>query len=624
MKFPAPLFLFLLLSLAGIATPRALLGYDAPNFDLEVFSADGVFLSDSDKESVLEALAAIASNFPNSKVDEDLKEKALGIALRIDPLHFNARTAHDALRQGYTPKPTNYFDSLSAISEALWGVSTRLLDGPAEPEEAVLATYLMEISLLTHPAPPDDRLYQFAALTESNANRWGRFLQLQPDDNASSRRAQMIDREREDILSRFTPETSMATTQVTTPPRSPGGKGPGMKKRPSASRPKSNDRASFEPITVSLPAVLFAKTVGGSTVGGPLSLHIRKPQSGPERELFPFIEAEASPPYPRFPLFSGRSGIRVVNLETTSAQAEQRGWEWPGVVVGEVHFDTEDSLPGPRRLCTANGRLASRILLECALSDKEINPDFAIAGELGSLGLTVELEGEPIDAVRSGSGLDVPYLLFPEPSLESLVAQVETDEDVQLLFGTEIISFTNLEEALFAFSEPTDEALKRASGIFSEIREASTRMALQEFVRNDKVIERLHEVVAAYPRHLSAKAILSYGQKPISRTVTIRMDVEKISSLIQPLIDIADPESDLNEARNSFDDIELALSRMRSEISPEARDYFDAAEDLVEASELFLNLTNRETAIAQQRERELHERITALEEEGARLGVSKP
>ena len=113
-------------------------------------------------DGTTEALAAIASNFPgHPSVDSDLREKALALSLRLNPLHLHSRLAHSALLNGTTPEKTAYFDSLSAVSETLWTTAKRLTKTPTDPEERKLAPYVMELSLLTQPSPPIERVRLF-------------------------------------------------------------------------------------------------------------------------------------------------------------------------------------------------------------------------------------------------------------------------------------------------------------------------------------------------------------------------------------------------------------------------------------------------------------------------------
>jgi hypothetical protein len=180
--------------------------YEAPNFDHPVFDRDGIFLEPSDKEGLLGALAAIACNFHSQpKVDDDLREKAIAIALSLDPLHFNSRQANEALTRGNIPEKTGYFDSISLVSETLWSAASLLTDDPIEPEEKKLAGYLMELSLVLHPDPAEERLAAYEAATKDLPLAWSNFISLDPIEKQSTTRSTNWKREAIELLRRPTP-----------------------------------------------------------------------------------------------------------------------------------------------------------------------------------------------------------------------------------------------------------------------------------------------------------------------------------------------------------------------------------------------------------------------------------
>ena len=139
---------------AWFLTFQILVAYDAPRLEESLFDPDALFIKDRDKEILVEALNAVAGNFSDSKlIDDDLREKALALALQIDPLNINARNTHRALLNGRPPVKSAYFvESVSEVSERLWNISDLLAQG--EPEARKLALYLKELSLVLHPKPP--------------------------------------------------------------------------------------------------------------------------------------------------------------------------------------------------------------------------------------------------------------------------------------------------------------------------------------------------------------------------------------------------------------------------------------------------------------------------------------
>ena len=93
--------------------------YDAPRFEQALINPDALFMTGHDKKMLVEALNAVAGNFPDSSlIDDDLREKSLALALLIDPLNVNARGTHRALLGGKAPQKSAYFvDSVSSVTK---------------------------------------------------------------------------------------------------------------------------------------------------------------------------------------------------------------------------------------------------------------------------------------------------------------------------------------------------------------------------------------------------------------------------------------------------------------------------------------------------------------------------
>ena len=210
--------------------------YDLPEIGPGLFSADGVFLNQEDPSTLLDAPSAIGSTFcGNARVDDDLREKSLALALRLDPLHDHSRVAHRELAKGATPPPTGFFDTLASVSETLWTIGNRLAGPPLDPEERRLARYLLELSLLTHPEPPADRLEAFAAVCDGQAPEWETAVRLQHDTNRSTERALVLFRESVERLREKRLETAVAIhadPPVGTQPSVAPARGPGNPREP--------------------------------------------------------------------------------------------------------------------------------------------------------------------------------------------------------------------------------------------------------------------------------------------------------------------------------------------------------------------------------------------------------
>lgn len=573
-------------------------GYDSPDFVTRVFSGDGIYLPDDQKTSLLEALAAIASNFPNNqKVDDDLKEKAIALALRIDPLHYHSRLAQRALAKGEMPKPTSFFDSLSSISETLWTIATRFSTPPLEPEQYILAHYLMEMSLLTHPEPPSARLEVFATDTDPRDLQWDKFVKLAPKPNGSTALAKFLLKEGSELV-RENRQKNPAKEDRT-------------KERLTAADPlPSPDRTrpvEFTPVIRSLAAVREVKIMDESKpVIGTVSLTIRNPARNAERQWL--NEQMALTP---FPLIPSQQSTPVDSISIPGGLSVAAAWSWPPDTLGEVSFVPLTSAPGPRRLISTEVFLPTIVLIEGALKNLTVNEEFLLAGTLNPTTLAPSLTGSVFETLTVARKNGQKYLLVPATVEDELVELLLKSNQLDLLFSPELVSYTSPEGAIARILSPTDPSFTEASTVFAEIKAVTERMSLPDLARNLKVQERLESILATCPDHLSARVMLEFGKRPVTPEMRLKDLSGRIDTIVRPFLTLDD--SDTNQAilKQKIEAAEVSFSRIRSDVPLEGREFLSAAEDLVDAVEMFLSLTNKSTSIAIQRRREANQAIAA-------------
>lgn len=613
-----------------LAAPCA--AYDVPNFDRPGFSADGVFLPENRRNRLLEALTALASNFPSSpRIDSDIQEKALGIALQLDPMHVPAREAHESLVIGKFPRETEFFtDSLSSISEALWTASENLLSAPREPEEARLAPYLMELSLLIHPEPPGQRLAAFARETGGQGADWTPFLTLQNRPGGTTREARKIAalgrRELKEARQAAAAAAEAASAQAEKPASTDTSAETGAANAPNDttenmadSSPPEESAAPEEPsppgssvesaapvvpANVVFPGIHTVKSIETRPVHGETLLRLRElpPPDEPLPLLLrdnPILGDDSLLPLGIF----GR-GLQIANLEISRSFAEQKGWTWPDGAVGLFNFSTDQAVPRPRRVAQVSGRLPAMILLEIALAGATRNEEFLLAGDVLSPEASPSLGGEFIDLVEAIPEPAPQYLLTPNSLFEALVYHLQTTEELPVLFQQEWVSYTSADEAMAAVLGETPESLLEASRSFREIEEVSERMPLVELARNEKVQERLQGILDAYPRHLSARAMLEFGTRPTSPEIERLAAANRIRRVVDPYRSLrANPAPEIREGlREELREAETKLSRMRLEIPTTLTEYFESAVEVLEAADAyFSSLDGSSSSLTQQR-----------------------
>tara|TARA_R110002096_G_scaffold233086_4_gene423091 strand:+ start:1595 stop:3442 length:1848 start_codon:yes stop_codon:yes gene_type:complete len=615
MKIPSPIIHHLLPGLVAtcLLLPLSVRGYDSPNFDFSPFYGDGIFLEKSDLESLLESLASLASNFPNQeKVDDDLREKAIAIALRIDQVHYNSRQAHLRLKSGESPNATPYFNSLSAVSEALWTASNRLTTRPVEPEQSKLAPFLMELSLLIHPDPSIERLTTYAAATNGRPLPWEKLTILDPLTNRSTAQSRLLFKEAMTLLS----ADSTSSEDEPTPGNPTGAQ--------AAPLDSASALEKFEPVSVSLSTLRYLNRETGPPVAGELTLTIRIPETASERDMLSRLDNTI----PTIPLFSPSGGTTVTSPSFSAEILAQFNISWPKGTIAEISFSPLEPIPGPAENNQVWSRLPTLALFKAALTISESNPDIILAGDAPNPGAPPVLPGEISENIEAARALEKPYLLIPGSARGQLLSYIKKSERLDLLFEPELISYSIHTKAYRATTSPTEEAWLNASKSFAEIRSVSSRMSLVELSRNSKVQERLEAILESVPNHTSAWVMLEFGRAsaPVETTATSASVVSVITSLLEPYFELRQPSPDINTLRQMLPDTETEISRIRPTIPPEIRACLTSAEDALQAIENYLNLSNRGTSTAFQKLELVDEALTkfATERAKAELGESTP
>jgi len=585
--------------------------FEEPDFSADLFSRDGVFLDAAEQARTVDALAALASGFPgDARVDDDLREKALAVALRIDPLHVPSRAALRGLMVGSAPPSAPEAGSLEEIAETLWSVSERLLAAPAEPEERRLAPCLLELSLLVRPDPPEDRLETFARICGDDLPAWGTAVVLNPDGQASTRRASDLHRTAGEVLrsreqARRTELAAMARPPAEAVPMvvEPTPKLPDLPESPIP---------SVEPVQATLATVLPVEAVGVSAMAGTLWLEIRSPERRFERNWL----RERTQGTEWLPLLGDEEEMPLSGLEIPRAIADGQGWEWPAGALGVVRFLPETRPEEGVLEMKARASLPTLVLAASALGKKPINDAYALVGEIDFETSQVSLPGDAARAVEAATEVGRHYVLVPATALDPIVDHLQGGGSHGFLLGPELIAYADLDEALGRLSSPIDPSLVAASKLMGEIVAASSKMALPELVRLGSAQDRLRSILGTCPGHLSARIMLEWGTRPVSTQSRLRQFVTKLEPMVAPWEEM-DPRilSVVGSVPSG-----MTFLKMRNEAPPEARDLLGAAEDVVEAVSAYLQFNNKETSMGVQRLREARAAIEIYRREKAKLG----
>lgn len=493
------LFRFFLFILLLLLTPvlQVAQAYDSPDFDFEIFDRDALRLSANDRETIVEVLNAVVCNFPESDlIDEDLREKALALAIALDPLNANARNAHTALSADRIPKKTAFFQSsVSEVAERLWSESVKMSGKNGEPEGRKLAEYLEEISLLLHPGPPSARVRSFVANSEKKTRKWDKFLQLQPDSNPSNSKLEsLIEGLREKRGGSRKEDAPTERKKALGPRPAPVVELDGIEKAAPESVPFEVKLSDVEiPFVASL-----SSGEGSGYLGGLASIAAKREKEDGDMRLS-----------------SASEGFRILGMKEALQLVRKDFPALPGGMRAKVRFDSDLPTELPKQKARANCSVAAGLLLYSVVSGSQPLPDLVVAGftddPLHSV-FTVGSEiGKVIDQAKA---MGAEFLLVPESQYEFyLKGAVETGQ-LEYLFEPQLISWSDWDQLKSTVFGEDTASRAVAAAEFRKIQAVQDQMALVDLARNAKVQERLEKIVEEYPQHLSARVMLDFGKAP--------------------------------------------------------------------------------------------------------------
>lgn len=611
--------------LLPVLSPRQLPALEASlDFDARLFDADGIFLSEKTRADLLGALAALAANFPGeARIDDDLRAKALALALRLDPLHPASRSAFRARARGTRPDPVVGVEDLASLSEPLWVAASELSARPLDPEGRRLAPYLIELSLLVDPDPPEERLVALGLAGSEKAVAWSPAVVLK-QERVSTARAIALHREAAELAreAKRKPKTDVATTNPggkAMPPDSAGAADSPDAAGSSVPAPRPG-REVFDPVEASLFAILRVEGAESVLAAGRVSVTLRPATNAREREWFAEQASAGSP----LPLLPSNEDLPLYEPLLPSALADERKWEWPRPGLGEVRFAPSGDLPGPRRLYTAKASLPTAVLIESIVSDRPPNDDYALVADLDPDTLEFRSGTDPVSLIDAGAATGKPYLLVPHTLLDPLVEHLQRTDELELLFRSELVGFADFDGMVARLLSSGEESLAAASETFKAIEAASSRMPLPSLARNEAARQRLESLLADFPDHLSARAMLEYASRPLTPELRLARIVSQLDAIVRPFAVLAQkpdpddpaaapPEIDFNALAAHVQTAKADFVRMRPEVPAEARGLLSSAENVAESAAGFLNLTNRSTSLGVQRLRDAQSAILAYE-----------
>jgi hypothetical protein len=610
-------------------------GFKDPDYELAVFDQDAVSLQGVERNEVVEALAALASNFPaNGLVDMDLREKALAIALRLDSLNGSARAARQALMEGQSPEPSEFFQDLPSISRSLWSHAEAMKKGQ-DPADEHLYPLLMELALVVVPnAPPMAEAVYADSVGKlgDKVPEWKSFVAIEGGEKSSSERAARILERGRGLLGKIVaaleskekkgkrPNTGLAST----PPGNAETASPSM---PEPVDPDPADEQGDGKVlrpSAEVHVVRWWRRRGSPVRLGKVILNIREPT--PEDAPL-FENGKGNPP--------SVMGMRLkppAEAELSSGwvsylyfAARNRNRPWPRGKVGVIDVQLiagQEALPEAMPLA-GGGIIGTVLALETTLAGVEMDPATVVFGSLNSKLQVSAAYGSMAEAVKLAR--EAGYrLIVVSSEAETQVRDWIALGDLDRLVHPQMLMAANVDELVAATRIDRAAEVDEAIQLFSEVEELTNKMTLEEAARNEVVQQRLEAIVDQFPQHLSAKMLLAYGKNGDGLVASVAGSYRSISEVIEPfevryntaMNEDGGDAADVQELGNKAGE---RLKYLGARVNGETKKFLDLSEKLLGSFVSYLRLSNKTSTSAIRRRGDVDEDFQEWIQERNRL-----
>jgi len=503
--------------------------YMPPIMTDALFDLEQVFLEDGGKVQLVEVLTGAA-------VQEDCpplaRSRALGIALRLDPIYRPAFSANILLKQGRAaPTDDAEFSSFKESAAQLGGIAGDLrAHAQAGDTNFLLAAYLLDLAFTLDPSNVD-YAYDAKVLARAGSKAdwlpitgtWDGKSEIPVPGSVNAVASKGDDKEEEEVA--MTTPLSGSTSDPETPEL--------LRKQ-------------------ALIKGLLVRPLEANRFAGKASQ----------------MNATATP-------FRSKKEMKVdfnqsVGDSMHSALGEVikylrlRHDVLPHNYKVEIAFE-EQYIPkdGP------SAAVACALLLESMIKDLELDDKFAVTGDMNADG-TVQPVGGITGKLRGAAARDCNVVAIPVKNAR-VISDMLIMEGPAPLTRIQIFSLKNFDQALAlgVRHELRSEDVRTSIEKFEEVRKLLTQPNGMRYLKNSHVQARLRECVKLTPNHLSARHLLlaSVGRTP--ERLSLSGSLEYIDRSAEPLLRVLrqgsfEKRGGLEE--DEFADAASALRRIRTKL----------------------------------------------------------
>ena len=248
---------------------------------------------------------------------------------------------------------------------------------------------------------------------------------------------------------------------------------------------------------------------------------------------------------------------------------------------------------------------ASAILLDAIGNGRSLDPEVVLLGGVNEKG-HITAAGRLATRLRTLEGVPPPAIGVPMVS-EVEVRDLALMDELEVLATQQIISLVSLDDARAIAAKDKPERVVKAFALFAGVREAAAKTPVKSLLKHPKFIQRLQEITAVMPNHLSAKLLLLAAVNKVPGRITFATSRQAILKAIKPFVNVTSTSRPAKEIQTAATEGGNVLLRMQPKVHPAVERYLIAMKAYLRAVNNYLDLPATDARAAKMRGKSLEE-----------------
>ncbi|MDG1357310.1 MAG: hypothetical protein P8P36_03865 [Akkermansiaceae bacterium] len=262
------------------------------------------------------------------------------------------------------------------------------------------------------------------------------------------------------------------------------------------------------------------------------------------------------------------------------------------------------------------------LMLNASLANRPLKDGLCILADIDDKGKVIEPENfwSSLSTLRNSS--DGGRLIVSTQSLE-IMKQLLVFKEPDFFTHWEVLSVSNIEEALEAAVVKSNEQFQQAGEIFSAIQKLGIDKNVAQLAADHAIRSKLEETLALNPSHLSAETLLlqGSGNRPIHLdTTTFRLVLQPLAEELNSALKNTSGKDNIQSLKKSHDELRAKLDKLEPIVDRDDQELFEDAIDLT--SDLDKLATLKERIAKRSNNEATKQKAEKLLEEMQRNGVS--